>query len=89
MTNPDKPFRLTVVGDDVAVPRTQGSLVGRRGIAGTVLVYKIASALADQGADIDEVYELAEYVAEQVGSIGAGLNHCRTSIEPTDASSDL
>jgi dihydroxyacetone kinase len=41
VTNPDSPFRLTVVGDDCAVPRKQGSLVGRRGLAGTVLVYKV------------------------------------------------
>ena len=77
MTNPDKPFRLTVVGDDCAVPRKQGSLVGRRGLAGTVVVYKIASALAQELADIDDVYALSEYVATRVGTIGAGLDHCR------------
>ncbi|KAI5476272.1 putative dihydroxyacetone kinase 1 [Pseudohyphozyma bogoriensis] len=76
VTNPDKPFRLTVVGDDCAVPRKQGSLVGRRGLAGTVLVYKIASALADEGADIEKCYEIAEYVATRVGTMGAGLDHC-------------
>lgn len=77
MTNPDKPFRLTVVGDDCAVPRKQGSLVGRRGLAGTVIVYKIASALAEERADIDDVYAMSEYVATRVGTIGAGLDHCR------------
>lgn len=66
----------TQVGDDVAVPRKQGALVGRRGLAGTVLVYKIASALADQGADIEDVHAIAEYVASQIGTIGAGLEHC-------------
>ncbi|KAK4702783.1 triose/dihydroxyacetone kinase / FAD-AMP lyase (cyclizing), partial [Phenoliferia sp. Uapishka_3] len=76
VTHPDKPFRLTVVGDDCAVPRKQGSLVGRRGLAGTVLVYKIASALAEERASIDECYTMSEYVATRVGTIGAGLDHC-------------
>ncbi|GJN93409.1 hypothetical protein Rhopal_006464-T1 [Rhodotorula paludigena] len=76
VTQPDRPFRLTVVGDDVAVPRSQGRLVGRRGLAGTVLVYKLAAALAETGADIDEVYALAEYAATRVGTMGAGLEHC-------------
>ena len=47
--NPDKDIRMVIVGDDVAVGRTQGAIVGRRGLAGTVLVYKIAGALAAQG----------------------------------------
>ena len=75
VTSPDDPFRLTVVGDDCAVPRKQGSLVGRRGIAGTVLVYKVAAALAATEAGIDDVHGIAEYVATRVGSIGAGLSH--------------
>jgi len=40
---------MVVVGDDVAVGRQKGSLVGRRGLAGTVLVHKIAGALAERG----------------------------------------
>lgn len=51
--------------------------MGRRGLAGTVIVYKIASALADEEADIDAVYDLAEYVATRVGTMGAALEHCR------------
>ncbi|KAM0754935.1 dihydroxyacetone kinase 1 [Meredithblackwellia eburnea MCA 4105] len=76
VTNPDQPFRLTIVGDDCAVPRKQGSLVGRRGLAGTVLVYKVASALSDEGAGIDDVFKLSEWAATRVGTIGAGLDHC-------------
>jgi dihydroxyacetone kinase len=37
------------VGDDVAVGREKGSLVGRRGLAGTVLVHKVAGAAAEKG----------------------------------------
>lgn len=40
---------MVVVGDDAGVGRAAGGKVGRRGIAGTVLVQKIAGALAAQG----------------------------------------
>ena len=47
-----------VVNDDVAV---DGSLytVGRRGVAGTVLVHKIAGAKAEEGAELEEVQGVA------------------------------
>ncbi|KAH9965626.1 Dak1 domain-containing protein [Lactifluus volemus] len=68
--------RFLVVGDDVAVGKTQGSIVGRRGLAGTVLVYKIAGALAQTGASLDEVYAVAEWVSQNIATIGVGLEHC-------------
>ncbi|KAJ7213587.1 dihydroxyacetone kinase [Mycena pura] len=68
--------KFIVVGDDVAVGRTQGGIVGRRGLAGVVLVYKIAGALAAQGASLDEVYNVAQWVAGRIGTIGVGLEHC-------------
>lgn len=40
---------LLVVGDDVGVGRRRGGRIGRRGLAGTVLVQKIAAAAAAQG----------------------------------------
>lgn len=40
---------MVVVGDDAGVGRAAGGKVGRRGIAGTVLVHKIAGALAAAG----------------------------------------
>jgi dihydroxyacetone kinase len=40
---------LLVVGDDVGVGRSRSGRIGRRGLAGTVLVQKIACALAAQG----------------------------------------
>lgn len=40
---------MLVVGDDVGVGRSRGGRIGRRGIAGTVLVQKIAGALAATG----------------------------------------
>ncbi|ESK97846.1 dihydroxyacetone kinase [Moniliophthora roreri MCA 2997] len=68
--------KFVIVGDDVAVGKTQGSIVGRRGLAGTVLVYKIAGALARRGASLDEVYNTAQWVASRVATIGVGLEHC-------------
>ena len=41
-----------------------------------MLVYKIAGALADHGASLDEVYHAAEWVASNMGTIGVGLDHC-------------
>lgn len=75
-------LRFVVVADDVAVGRTQGAIVGRRGLAGTVLVYKIAGSLAKQGGSLNEVEQLAQLIASRVGTIGIGLNHCHVSLAP-------
>jgi dihydroxyacetone kinase-like protein len=64
--------RAVVVNDDVAV---QDSLytAGRRGVAGTVLVEKIAGAAAERGDDLDSVTAIAEKVNGQVRSMGLAL----------------
>lgn len=64
--------RSVVINDDVAV---QDSLytAGRRGVAGTVLVEKIAGASADRGDDLDTVTAVAERVNANVRSIGLAL----------------
>jgi dihydroxyacetone kinase-like protein len=64
--------RAVVVNDDVAV---QDSLytAGRRGVAGTVLVEKIAGAAAERGDDLDAVTAIAEKVNGQVRSMGLAL----------------
>ncbi|KAF8623069.1 hypothetical protein AX15_006521 [Amanita polypyramis BW_CC] len=67
--------KLLVVGDDAAIGKTQGKFVGRRGLAGTVLVYKLAGALANRGADLDDVYSMAKWVSENVATVGVGLEH--------------
>ncbi|KAK4138718.1 dihydroxyacetone kinase [Trichocladium antarcticum] len=64
---------MVVVGDDVGVGRERAGKVGRRGIAGTVLVVKIAGALAAQGRGLDEVARVARLVAENLVSVGASL----------------
>lgn len=64
-----------IVNDDVAV---QDSLytTGRRGIAGTVYIHKIAGALAEQGASLAEVKVMAETVISRVRSMGFALAPC-------------
>ncbi|KAH8660026.1 Dak1 domain-containing protein [Xylariales sp. PMI_506] len=66
---------LLVVADDVGVGRSRSGRIGRRGLAGTVFVQKIASALAAQGASLEEVYKVAALAAENVATVGASLAH--------------
>ena len=64
-----------VVNDDVAV---QDSLytTGRRGVAGTILVHKIAGAKAETGASLDEVKAVAEKVIANVRTMGMAISPC-------------
>lgn len=66
---------MVVVGDDVGVGRAQAGKVGRRGIAGTVLVLKIAGALAALGKPLSEVAKVARLAADNIVSVGASLEH--------------
>ena len=66
---------MVVMGDDAGVGREQGGKVGRRGIAGTVLVHKIAGALAATGASLVDVHKVAKLVADNTVSIGSSLSH--------------
>lgn len=72
---PADPESVPSAGDDVAIPRSQEAITGRRGLAATVLVYKVAGALAATGASIDEVEHLARIVAERSGTISVGFKH--------------
>ena len=64
-----------VVNDDEAV---QDSLytTGRRGVAGTILVHKIAGAKAETGATLDEVKAVAEKVIANVRTMGMAISPC-------------
>jgi dihydroxyacetone kinase-like protein len=64
-----------VVNDDVAVEDSTWT-AGRRGVAGTVLVEKIAGAAAERGDDLDAVVAVAEKVIGQVRSMGVALTAC-------------
>ncbi|KIL49392.1 dihydroxyacetone kinase subunit DhaK [Jeotgalibacillus soli] len=64
-----------IVNDDVAVEDSTYT-TGRRGIAGTIFVHKIAGALAETGASLQEVHAAAEKVVQQVRSMGMALSPC-------------
>ena len=64
-----------VVADDVAVENSTWT-TGRRGIAGTVFVHKIAGACAETGADLPEVKRVAEKVIANVRSMGMAVSPC-------------
>lgn len=64
-----------VVNDDVAVENSLYT-AGRRGIAGTVFVHKIAGAKATKGASLSEVKEVANKVIKNVRSMGMALSPC-------------
>ena len=80
---------MLVVGDDVGVGRKKAGKVGRRGIAGSVLVHKISGALAARGASLEEVYSVAKLTSENIVSIGASLDHVHVpGRAPPDLKSD-
>src|SRR5699024_3733145 len=64
-----------VVNDDVAVDNSLYT-VGRRGVAGTVFVHKIAGALAETGADLEDVKQIAEDVIANVRTMGMAIRPC-------------
>ncbi|MCB4207416.1 dihydroxyacetone kinase family protein [Arthrobacter sp. UM1] len=64
---------VVVVGEDAALGDSD-SHAGRRGLAGTVYVHKIAGAAARSGAPLREVAELARAVAARVRTFGVGAS---------------
>ena len=63
------------VNDDIAVKDSLYT-VGRRGVAGTVFVHKIAGAKAEQGGSLQEVKAVAQKVIDNVRSFGFALTSC-------------
>ncbi|KAK1314765.1 putative 3,4-dihydroxy-2-butanone kinase [Acorus calamus] len=68
-------IETVVVGDDCALPPARG-ITGRRGLAGTILITKIAGAAAAAGLSLDEVAEVAKHASEMVGTMGVALSVC-------------
>jgi dihydroxyacetone kinase-like protein len=65
--------RSVLVADDVAVEDSTWT-AGRRGVAGTLFVEKIAGAAAEAGADLDAVTGIATRVAAATRSMGLALS---------------
>lgn len=66
---------VVVVDDDVAVKDSLYT-AGRRGVAGTVAVEKIAGAAAERGDDLASVAAIAARVNANVRSMGVALTAC-------------
>ncbi|MCT4597941.1 MAG: dihydroxyacetone kinase subunit DhaK [Vallitalea sp.] len=64
-----------IVNDDVAVENSTWT-TGRRGIAGTIFVHKMAGALAEKGGSLEEVTRVANKVIANVRSMGMALSPC-------------
>jgi dihydroxyacetone kinase len=66
---------MVIVADDVALTSSDDN-AGRRGLAGTVLIHKIAGAAANSGAALSEVAAEARAAARSVGTMGVALSPC-------------
>jgi dihydroxyacetone kinase len=69
------PVEVVIVADDVALPESEHT-AGPRGLAGTVLVHKIAGASAEAGATLAEVAASAREAARSVKTMGVALSPC-------------
>jgi ATP-dependent dihydroxyacetone kinase len=69
------PVEIVVVADDVALRNTVRR-DRRRGLAGTVLIHKVAGAAAAAGQRLTEVAALARAAAGDLGTMGVALGAC-------------
>ncbi|WP_244410434.1 dihydroxyacetone kinase subunit DhaK [Vibrio nigripulchritudo] len=68
-------IKTVIANDDVpSAPPTD--LEKRRGVAGEILMWKVAGAAAERGDDLDSVIELAQHAIDSTRSIGIGLSPC-------------
>lgn len=66
----------TVVANDDAASAPLHEKERRRGVAGEILMWKIAGAKAALGADLDEVINAAQKAIDNTRSIGIGTKPC-------------
>ncbi|MGG7209639.1 dihydroxyacetone kinase subunit DhaK [Clostridium baratii] len=70
------------VEDDIAVEDSLYT-VGRRGVAGTVLVHKIVGAAAEIGESLQNVKEVGQKAADNVRSLGFAFTSCTVPAKGT------
>ncbi len=64
-----------LVTDDIA-SSPKGEEEKRRGVAGLVLAYKIAGAIADEGAELGEVVAVTKRALDNMRTMGVALSPC-------------
>jgi dihydroxyacetone kinase len=69
------PVEIVLVADDVALADSVEH-AGRRGLAGTILVHKVAGAAAEAGASLAEVAAESRKAAQAVRTMGVALSPC-------------
>ncbi len=70
----EMPNATVLVNDDVSLPKNHS--IGRRGVAGTLIVEKIVGAAAENGADLATCKALGERVNLATASMGVALSSC-------------
>jgi dihydroxyacetone kinase-like protein len=70
----DCPNATVLVNDDVSLPKNHA--IGRRGVAGTLIVEKIVGAAAEYGADLASCKALGDRVNQATASMGVALSSC-------------
>ncbi|NBV74876.1 MAG: dihydroxyacetone kinase subunit DhaK [Methylococcaceae bacterium] len=68
------PVATVLVNDDVSLPKDHS--IGRRGVAGTLVVEKIVGAAAEQGLGLLACKALGERVVAATASMGVALSSC-------------
>jgi dihydroxyacetone kinase len=66
----------TVVANDDVASAPKGDEARRRGVAGEILMWKVAGARAAEGGTLDEVVKVAQRAIDCTRSIGIGLSAC-------------
>ncbi|PFI05077.1 dihydroxyacetone kinase subunit DhaK, partial [Bacillus cereus] len=69
------PIATVIVNDDIAIDNSSHTM-RRRGISGTIFVHKIAGAMAEKGASLKEVEDVANKVIANIRSMGMALKTC-------------
>lgn len=87
--NPKLPFEMLVVGEDVGVPRSRFGRVGRRGMAGTVLVHKVTGALSQAGYSLPDIARVGRLVNSNMATVGASLDHVHIPGKETSRTSEF
>lgn len=75
-------IEIVLVGDDVALP----GVTQPRGLAGTLLIHKIAGYYSEQGATLTEVAQIARTAAGQLRTIGLALGAAQVPGKTAEAS---
>ena len=72
---------MLIVGDDISLPDNKHP----RGIAGTILVHKVAGYFAERGFNLATVLREAQYAASHTASIGGARASCHLPQEADSA----